>query len=403
MIIQLLNHSGSECCLKGKNILVKRFHDAQSFDEFDINIIDLRDNGIWRNYYNATSAIDILKDFESLSIIIGSRNQSQVVILLPQNLTFYYSKKYNGGYDHACELKDMISSLKNILKSLYAPINTINIIYENTKTVIDTEEVVASFHFGQNQENILTNSVKSNKATTIKCNNIILSVLDIKYHEQLIGFLKQIHLINEKQEIPEWIRGENMFDDKKQLEIIEENNNHIKEAQYNIDEAMKIIRRNEKYKSILYTSGDELVSVVFEILQDMLGCNLSSFVDDKKEDFHFELNDKIFIGEIKGITSNVKSQNVSQLDVHVQGYLDVHEDKTQDNIVALLIIDHQRNKPLNEREEVHDIQVSLAKRNNSLIIETITLLRMFEKYLNGSFSRDKCIELLIENNGKLEI
>ena len=402
MMIQLLNHSGNECCLKGKNIIIRRFHDAQSFDEFDINIIDLRDNGIWRNYYNTNSAVDILKDFESLSIIIGSRNRSQVVILLPQNLTFYYSKNYKGEYDHVCELKDMISSLKNILKSLYAPIKTIDIVYENTKTVIDTEEVEASFHFGQNQEDILTNSIKSNKATTIKCNNIILSVLDIKYYEQLISFLHQIHLIEEKEKVPEWIKEEKMFDDAKQLEIIEENNHIIKEANINIDKATEVMRKNERYKSILYTSGEELVEVIFDILEQMIGCDLSEFQDIKKEDFNFNLDSKVFIGEIKGITSNVKNANVSQLDNHVQEYLDDHKDDIG-NIISLLIIDHQRNRPLNGREEVHENAINLAKRNGSLIIETITLLKLFEKYLNHTLTREKCIEILSTNTGLLTV
>lgn len=402
-MIQLLTYSGAENDLKGEHVTINKLHDAQSFDEFDINVIDLRDSNIWRYEDNSNNKINILNDFKSLSITIETIKKSKVLILFPQNIDFCYCNNYQGGYHYFCELKNMLNSVKVILSYLYNDMDLFNVIYEKTRTKINENEILADFYFDDTKGCVLTKSIRSCKTTTIFYNEIFLTTLNIITNDQLMDFLREIKLINDKQEVPEWIRGENMFDDKKQLEIIEENNNHIKEAQNNIDEAMKIIRKNEKYKSILYTSGDELVSVVFEILQDMLGCNLSSFVDDKKEDFHFELNDKIFIGEIKGITSNVKSQNVSQLDVHVQGYLDVHEDKTQDNIVALLIIDHQRNKPLNEREEVHDIQVSLAKRNNSLIIETITLLRMFEKYLNGSFSRDKCIELLIENNGKLEI
>ena len=58
----------------------------------------------------------------------------------------------------------------------------------------------------------------------------------------------------------------------------------------------------------------------------------SVFMDDmnkddmsKKEDFNFEIDDKVFIGEIKGVTSNVKNANVSQLDTHVQNYIDEHE------------------------------------------------------------------------------
>ncbi|UTY39396.1 hypothetical protein NMU03_00760 [Allocoprobacillus halotolerans] len=179
-----------------------------------------------------------------------------------------------------------------------------------------------------------------------------------------------------------------MFDDARQLEIIDDKTEIIKNASKDIDNAKKVLKRNMRYKSILYTSGDELVDVVFEILEQMLGCDLSGFNDVKKEDFNFEIDDKVFIGEIKGVTSNVKNANVSQLDIHVQNYIDEHE-VDKENIVSLLIIDHQRNKPLSQREEVHNNAIELAIRNKSLIIETITLLRMFEKYLSGELNRKK--------------
>ena len=92
--------------------------------------------------------------------------------------------------------------------------------------------------------------------------------------------------------------------------------------------------------------------------------------------------------------------NVSQLDVHVQNYLDDHEED-KDKITSLLIIDHQRNRPLSEREPVHNIQINLAKRNGSLIVETITLLKLFEKYLDNTLTREKCIEILSINTGLL--
>ena len=69
----------------------------------------------------------------------------------------------------------------------------------------------------------------------------------------------------------------------------------------------------------------------------------------------------------------------------------------------MLIIDHQRNKPLSQREEVHNNAIELAIRNKSLIIETITLLRMFEKYLSGELNREKIIDILETNTGLLTV
>ena len=114
------------------------------------------------------------------------------------------------------------------------------------------------------------------------------------------------------------------------------------------------------------------------------------------------INDKVFIGEIKGVTPNVKKANVSQLDVHVQEHLDDNDEESK-NIIALLIINHQRNKPISAREGVNDEVIKWAERNGSLIVETITLLKLFEQYLLGKKSRDESIDTLANTTGLLEL
>lgn len=193
-----------------------------------------------------------------------------------------------------------------------------------------------------------------------------------------------------------------MFDDAAQKETIKLNNNTISMVEDNIKKAAYVLERNKRYKSILYTSGDELVLVVFEILKEIFEWNLDSFKDVKEEDFNIEYDNKEYIGEIKGITSNVKNANVSQLDNHVQNYLDEH-DIDSGKIKSLLIINYQRSKALNNREKVNDKTVALAKRNGSLIIETFTLLKMFEKYLNNELSKADCLQLINSNIGLLKI
>ena len=144
------------------------------------------------------------------------------------------------------------------------------------------------------------------------------------------------------------------------------------------------------------------MDVVFEILEEMLGCDLSEFTDKKKEDFKFLLDGKVFIGEIKGVTPNVKKANVSQLDVHVQEYMD-DNDELSENIVALLIMNHQRMKAVSEREPVHEEVIRLAERNGSLIVDTVALLKLFENYVLGRKSREECIGVLTGNTGLLVV
>ena len=400
-MIQILTYSGKNQELYGNNIKINSIHDVESLDSHEINIIDLTDSNMWRNRENNTRSINAIADLKSLSITLKNSCKSKNIILLPQNLEFLYNI-LSGNYMHSRELKDIIFDVKEILEKLYTPIKSSNLVYENTKTQIENRILSASFYFNQEMGNILTWSIGSQKPTTIELNGMIISTLKIKNYEDLMAFLRGVKLVKERQDFPTWMEEIKMFDDKKQLEKIERNNEIIKDANNNISKAMDIINKNNRYKSILYTNGDELVEVVFEILEEMLGCDLSDFHDKKKEDFKFKIGEKTFIGEIKGITPNVKKANVSQLDVHVQEFLDENE-ATDGNIVALLIINHQRNKPLETREAVMEEQIKLAERNGSLIVETITLLRLFEQYLSKEKTREECIDILKKNKGLLII
>ena len=131
---------------------------------------------------------------------------------------------------------------------------------------------------------------------------------------------------------------------------------------------------------------------------------MSEFQDEKKEDFLIKLDGVTFIGEIKGITSNVKSEHVSQLDVHFQGYQDnLQENNCVENVKALLIINPFRNKRPIEREPINEIQENLAKRNGSLIITTDNLLKMYDAFINGVIDGDTIKREFISQTGILSM
>lgn len=403
-MIQILTYDGKGTNFEGDNVVINSVHDARSLDEFSVDIISLQNQGVWYNRDNDTTSINGLDDFVSLSEMIRNSNKAKIIILLPQNYTFhYYYSSAKGTYYKTEELKNILPQLKQILRSLYIPIAGIDIMYENTDTKIGNNMIPSNFIFNNIEKNILTKSDKSQKPTTIEIHNVILSTLDITTYADMIKFLKNIGLLNEKQERPKWMEGVNMFDDDKQIEIIRDNQNKIQMAETNIEEARKVIDKNNKYKSILYTNGEELVKVVLEILEEMLGCDFSNFKDVKREDFLTIVDGYTFIGEIKGVNHNVKSENIAQLERHYQSFLDDNPDADESKICALLIMDHQKNKPIQEREPVHEKQVDLARKYGSLIIDTYTLLKLFEKYLFGEKSRAECIDILQNNTGLLRI
>ncbi len=373
-------------------------------DEFEINVIDLRDDNIWRYQYDQEDDepfnINCIKDFINLQIMIDNSTKTKILIILPMNLNFYFNY-YRGAYIHSDELKNITYDLDCILARLISS-EAINLLYENTKTDINKESIAASFYFKSECNGTLTHSDGSNKPTTIRLNdNLLLTTLDLNI-SKIDDFFRVVGLINERENIPLWVKELHMFDDQEQKNVIDSNNKVINESNNNIIEASKVIEKNNELKSILCSSGDDLVRTVFEILEDMFKCNLADFEDKKQEDFLIELEGKTFIGEIKGVNHNVKSDNITQLDVHYQSYLEENPDKSEVNVKALLIIAHQRNKLLSTREPIHKKQIALAGRNGSLIVETITLLKIYEKYKKGNISPDDCIKLFSENIGLLE-
>lgn len=403
-MIQVINFRGNKTNFELEDIVVNSIAEPESLDSFDINVIDFNTPDFWRSTSDKIGSVNSEKDLINLQTMITKSRTTKIVKIFPQNIRYNFDYGYAGR-----ERSDYRKSedLKNMLKCVFRVIvgyesKNVNLLYKNTKTIINSKQIAASFYFSD-VDGVITYSVASQKSTTICYENQILTTLAINDAEILLEFLKAIDLYKDnKEQIPAWMGEIKMFDDNKQYDIIQKNNEAIKISQTNIENALGIIARNNRYKSILYTTGDELVDVIFEILEEMLGCDLHCFVDKKREDFSFSQNNIIYIGEIKGISSNVKSQNISQLEFHHQGFLDSHPEIDDTNLRQLLIINHQRTTAIDKRDLVDKKQTELAQKYGSLIIETSTLLRMYEQFRNGQITREDCFSLF-DNKGLLSI
>jgi hypothetical protein len=405
-MIQIISYSGKNENSNLSDIIFSKLEEPKSLDEFEFNLIDLSDENIWRSRANTQASINCINDLRNLGIMIGNSKKSTFIVKFPVNVSFLYEYANSSSrYIKSSELKNMLDYLVNILKSLIG-IPDKCLLYENTSTNINGKTINASFYFNDKTPLIsfktLTISNHSKKITSAMLRErLIITTLNLKVND-VNDFLKAAGLINEQEDIPIWVKELNMFDDREKNDLINHNLKLIGDANKNIEEASKVIARNNELKSIIYSSGDFLVKIVFEILEHMLDCTLSGFEDKRQEDFIIEIGDLTFIGEIKGVNHNVKSENISQLDVHFQNYLDEHPDKNETNVKALLIMAHQKSKPLSQREPVHAKQVTLAERNKSLIVETPTLLRIYERYKKSEIDTNDCIKLLSENIGLLK-
>ncbi|MBQ3549340.1 MAG: hypothetical protein IJA41_00025 [Clostridia bacterium] len=408
MKIQIISNKSISVSSK-HTITRSTFNKPFELDAYDINIISLQYENIWKCEENISQYLDITNDFKSILQMIVNSKTSVNIIALPQNYKHYYYKSVNGGYYNHCELKDELQNLqKNLLASILPQqVNgAFKLIYENSETIIENTVYESAFSIMSQTMPELTKTKGGDKITTASYNkNFIITTLNLpNADERLDTFIKAIGLDKEREELPQWVADYSCFDDDEQHKFINDANAEIAELNKKIEHANIKLCENLKYKSILSTNGDELVSVVFEILEKILCCDLSGFVDEGKQDFLIKKENVTFIGEIKGITSNVKSENVSQLDVHYQSYLEeLGDSHIAENVKALLIINPFRTKPILEREKIHENQIALAKRNDSLIITTEVLLKIFEKFQNGEISGERIVSLFSAKSGLLTL
>ncbi len=384
------------------NTCLTSLNAPKSFDEFDINIIDLQHESIWYNDENSSKSINIINHFLSIGAIINNSKLSSIIICLPQNykMTYFYDRAQKKYY-YSIELKDMLGPLKDILSKITTV--SCELIYENTQTIIGDIICSADFYFPTYLESI-TVSKRSNKCTTKLINDrIFVTTLDILSDFNTIQkYLGGIGLVKCIEEYPSWLYEYYAFDDEFQNKQIKSERAKIEQSNRIINSAELKLSENLKYKSILFINSDTLVDVVYDILQQVLVCDLACFSDIKKEDFLIKKKDITFIGEIKGVNSNVKFEHITQVEKHYQLYRDkLNDSGIVENVKQLLIINPFRTKPINDREPIHKDQIQLATRNNCLIIETTTLLKLFEKFKKGDIGSDEIIYILGNKIGLL--
>ena len=403
MKIQLISN-GDHKAINDPNITINPLSSPRSLDEFDVDIIDLSTPSLWHSSINEffnPNTIYSINDLKSIQQMVDRKRKAVVLYLFPANENWFFnysSKEANK------PIKDCLRSLSSIVANAALPLS-INyspvLIYENTTTAFGKFQYKASFYF-ENFLRYITKSIDSEKVTTVELsNNIFLTTLQIlESQEKLTNFINCSFL--PKEEEPEWVKNIAVLNDKELEQTIESKAQEIEQLKKEIEDLNSEKQENARIKSMLYTNGDQLVEVVFEILEKLLSCDLSTFEDKKKEDFCIRKDNYTLVGEIKGVTSNIKNEHISQLEVNYQKYMDkLTEQGQNENVYQVLILNPFRTKPLPERDKVHDDQIKLAKRNGCLMVETATLLKLYEKFVAGNIDVSGCEKLFTEKTGLL--
>ena len=402
-------------CISNRNhrfskIKCSTIGNPEAFDSFDINIIDLTYGYDWRCDGEYLNTVHLKEDFNNLRNIINKSHCPNIIFLLPQDFDIDYHYSFNFSHNQYEYKKS--ARLKNVLNSYFlVNLGEIGVDFirsfgfENNHYVINQKQYDSSFFFDICFDTeTLQRAVNSNKSITIRKNRIICTFLKLENEEAIFDFLNDLKLLN-TIDIPKWLDDYSFFDDASLKQDIVNQNQIIESANKRIELDNERLSKNIYYKSILVYNGSELVKRVFDILDEMFGANLTNdFVDEKREDFIIQLPDITFIGEIKGVTSNVRNEHISQVDNHLSLYEDkLQEENRQENLKKLLIINHQRNTDISLREEIHVNQINKAKKENVLIIETITLLKLYESFKNNVITKEDLLKKLTEETGAMTV
>ena len=412
MKIQLIDYSGTAKEVNvGKEFSLEchTIDEPRSFDDYKINIIDLQNESLWRNNKYNNESINKINDLISLSSILLNAKTAKTVIIFPQNTEMYYLDHYNGNYPNKMKLKDMLPELIMYIMPylLTKKIKDYTLSFEKCRNKLNGNEYNSDFHFSQipDKRMIKTTSECSEKTTTIQfADRTFITTINF-LPNGIYDFLKEIKLIDTKEVYPAWLQKYSFFDDDDQKKKINDNMAIIDERNKENGIIQEKINENLNYKSILIETGENLANVIFVMLEKMLDYDLSNFVDIKKEDFSIQMKSGItFIGEIKGVNSNVREANVSQVNLSASRYKDkLDDDGVSETVYPLLIINTFRSKDIEERkkDKVNDEVVECADKYKILIITTETFLKLFEKFLKEEITTDEIISVFTDNTGLL--
>ena len=376
---------------------IRTFDCPMSFDEFDLNIIDLNSPKLWSLSLEDQKCNRAIYYIRTLKEIIENSKKSMSIILMPAN-TKVSVLRYGDITTKTTSIKDIIKQINYGLCEL--TLSYARLRYETSTTTIGERKFYSNFVF----EDVDYETIKwsnGGKSTIVKHNEKLYSTtLLIKNAtndlEILISFIVSRF---QKYDVPDWFNGFEYFDDA----MLKNKRNKLLDIYRQIEDIDRRIDKNNKFKSILYSTGDELVGVVKEILVDIFKLQDDYFIDVKKEDFRFECENMNFIVEIKGINTNVKNSNIAQCKKHVTDFL-IAEDNTMspDNVKGLLIINPQRDIDPSKREPIHANQISYAKSEGILIITTLELLKLYQAYTKDKVVSNVCFEVFKNDVGEFK-
>ena len=393
-----------------KEYYISEFSDFQSFDNYEITVIDISDPYLWYNKNDNLRNINQYLDLKSLKLAIQKSNKTNILIIFPQNISYKYHYYYlqGGGQDYTKnkKLKDMIEDYIFIINNFLFDLGSTTINYGKTRTKIDQCLYTADFSFSNIDKNeIIKKAENSYDTTIIKKEKAYITTVSLKNEEEILNLLKFIFPSNFTQETmqPTWMKDINFYNDIACKDEVDKINKNIETLKEKRNEIEQILIKNSKYKSILYESGEILSQQINKMFSEIFEYDISQFKDTFEEDCLIKLDDVTFVIETKGLNNEISGHNISDACNHLIIYEDkLEEENKTENAKCLFIVAYERKKSIQERVKIKERVEKIAKANNTLIVDTRIFLNIFEDFLNNKIRKDEIKEIFKNNIGVLE-
>ena len=388
--------------------LISKIDEFQSFDNYDITIIDISDEKLWYYKGNNNNSINQYMDLRSIREAILKSKKSNVLVVFPQNIQYHYYYHYVGNvqkYTEVKKIKDMQKDFIEIINSNLINMNFISLNFGKSYTKEKSYKLTADFSFGNVENNdVILKAENGNDAVVIKNGKTVLTTLKLSTEQETIFLLRKSfqYCFENKSLAPEWIKEVQFYTDEKCKEEILELDKKIEELNGQKDILENILNENAEYKSILYETGEILAKQINKMLSEIFEYDISQFKDTFEEDCLIKLDDVTFVIETKGLNNEISGHNISDACNHLIIYEDKLEENKTENAKCLFIVTYERKKNIQERVKIKERVEKIAKANNTLIVDTRIFLNIFEDFLNKKITKDEIKEIFKNDIGVLE-
>lgn len=393
------------------SITVSSFTSANAFDAFDLNIISFQNPNVWKNRPASYSSVQSSKDINTLSEMCHAARNTRILILLPGNYLFNIDYGYELGsstptYQKSSQLKDVIKDFHDSpLKPIFpypAPI-----VFGISQTKIEANNLSADFSFldeGSSEHRILLSSNAGTITAMQTIDGIVATTLTPKTNSQLFSLVNALFPEEDiEEEYPGWLDDIHIFDEdelRERLALIQSEVERLKEEATAIENSLA---KYKDTKSILSSKDFILEEKVTNLLKEILD-QKEEFVDKKEEDYRYEDDSLILLFEVKGSVGGLKRSHVSKTYDHVQIAMDELEEAGDGRQVrGTLIFASQINTPPSKRDKFPEKQVSIASKNDVVIISVETFLKCYEAVIQKRLTKAAFIKTIQQKTGLLEI